>query len=238
MTDPTTHSCEGGSEPFSLKDADLGRSLIASETGHEVTQTLNYLRYLVKSRKSSPLDPEIVGFAVPEIERLERLVEHLRQFKLPALVLTEVALAERLEQCLSRLRESCAKMGVKWAMEVPQHLCVYTDNSYLERALHCLASHSVDNAPPESTITVRAAATDATFVEEISVELTDAGPPLLKSSPKDVFDVWTVHTPESQAARRAIAHRLLRHLGSTLTYEHTSGINVFRFSLPLARGTV
>lgn len=238
MTDPTTHSCEGGSEPLSLEVADLGRTLIASETGHEVTQTLNYLRYLVKTRKSSPLAPEIVGFAVPEIERLERLVEHLRQFKLPALVLTKVALAKRLEQCLSRLRESCAKLDVKWAMEVPQHLCVYTDNSYLERALYCLASHSLDNAPTESTITVRAAATDATFVEEISVELTDTGPPLLKSSPKDLFDVWTVHTPESQAARRAIAHRLLRHLGSTLTYEHASGINVFRFSLPLARGTV
>lgn len=237
MTAPTTHSGEDDSGPLSLGDVDLGRSLIASETGHEVTQTLNYLRYLVKSRQRSQLDPEIVGFAVPEIERLERLVEHLRQFKLPALVLTEVALAERLEQCLSMLRESCAKLDVKWAMEVPQHLCVYTDNSYLERALYCLASHSLDNAPTESTITVRAAATDATFVEEISVEITDTGPPLLKSSPKHLFDVWTVHTPESQAARRAMAHRLLRHLGSTLTHEHTSGINIFRFSLPLARGT-
>ena len=238
MTDPTTHSCEGDSAPLSLGDADLGRSLIASETGHEVTQTLNYLRYLVKSGQSSQLVPEIVGFAIPEIERLERLVEHLRQFKLPALVITEVALAERLEQCVSRLRESCAKMGVRWVIEVPRHLCVHTDDSYLARALHCLAGHAMDSAPSESIITVRAAATDATFAEEISVELTDAGPPLLKSSPKDVFDVWTVHTPESQAARRAIAHRLLRHLGSTLTYEHTSGINVFRFSLPLARGTV
>lgn len=238
MTDPTIHSCEDGSEPPSLGYADLGRSLIASETGHEVTQTLNYLRYLVKSGKSSQIVPEILGFAVPEIERLERLVEHLRQFKLPALVLTEVTLAERLEQCLSRLRESCAKRGVRWVIEVPRHLCVHTDNSYLARAFHCLASHSLDNAPSESTITVRAAATDATFAEEISVELTDTGPPLLKSSPKDLFDVWAVHTPESQAARRAIAHRLLRHLGSTLTYEHTSRINVFRFSLLLARGTV
>lgn len=238
MTDPTTHSCEDGPEPLALGEADLGRSLIASETGHEVTQTLNYLRYLVKSRKSSQIEPEIVGFAVPEIERLERLVEHLRRFKLPALVLTEVALAERLEQCLSKLRESCAKLGVRWAIEVPRHLCVHTDNSYLARALHCLVSHSLDNAPSESTITVRAAATNATFTEEISIELIDTGPPLLKSSPKDLFDVWTVHAPESQAARRAIAHRLLRHLGSTLTYEHTSGINVLGFSLPLARGTV
>lgn len=187
MTAPTTHSGEVDSGPLSIGDVDLGRSLIASETGHEVTQTLNYLRYLVKTRKSSQIEPEIVGFAVPEIERLERLVEHLRQFKLPALVLTEVALAERLEQCLSRLLEPCAKMGVKWAMEVPRHLCVHTDDFYLARALHCLASHSVDNAPSESTITVRAAATDATFAEEVSVELIDTGPPLLKSSPKDLF---------------------------------------------------
>lgn len=238
MTDPTTHSPEGDSAPLPLGEADLGRSLIASETGHEVTQTLNYLRYLVKNRQSGQIESEILSFAVPEIERLERLVEHLRQFKLPALVLTEVALAERLVQCRSRLREPCAKMGVRWVIEVPRHLYVLTDNSYLTRALHCLASHSLDNAPAESTITVRAAATAATFAEELCVEITDTGPPLPMSSPKDLFDVWAVHAPESQAARRAIAHRLLRHLGSTLTYEHASGINVFRFSLPLARGTV
>ena len=168
-----SHSSEGDSAPLPLGEADLGRSLIASETGHEVTQTLNYLRYLVKSRKSSQIEPEIVGFAVPEIERLERLVEHLRRFKLPALVLTEVALAERLEQCLSRLREPCAKMGFRWVIEVPRHLCVHTDNSYLTRALHSLVRHSLDNAPSESIITVRAAATAATFAEELCVEIPD-----------------------------------------------------------------
>ena len=236
MTDPTTDSCKDGAEP--LGGADFARSLIASETGHEVTQTLNYLRYLVKNRKSSQVDPDMVAYAVPEIERLERLVEHLRQFKLPVLVFTDVALAERLEQSLSMLRESCAKADLKWAMEVTRDLSVHTDNAYLARALGCLLSHCLENAPLGSIITVRAAATDATFAEEISVELIDTGPPLLKSSPKDLFDVWTVHTPESQAARRAMAHRLLRQLGSTLTYESTSGSNVFRFSLPLARGTV
>lgn len=238
MTQRLTPTATADPPSVLLEDAAITLNLIASETGHEAAQTLNYLRFLVQKAQGSQLAPELADFALPEIERLERLVQHLRQFKLPPLGLAEVALAARLEQTLSTLDETCAKAGTTWAIEVPSHLWVHTDASYLAKALHCLASHALGNAPPGTVVAIRAAATGLNRGEEISVEIVDCGPPLQDPSPRALFDVWTLHTPDSQAARRAIAHRLLRHLGSTLTYEHTGGSNVFRFSLPRARGTV
>ena len=58
----------------SAADAALTLSLISSETGHEAAQTLNYLRFLVQKLQGSQQAPELAGFALPEIERLERLV--------------------------------------------------------------------------------------------------------------------------------------------------------------------
>lgn len=219
-----------------LGDHAITLSLIASETGHEAAQTLNYLRFLVQKVQGSQAAPELAGFALPEIERLERLIQHLRQFKLPPLVLTEVALAARLEQALSMLSDARATAGVTATVEAQSGLYVHTDASYLATVLRCLATHALANAPPGSSIRVRAARTEAAFEKEILIELTDTGPALPDMSPRALFDVWTLHTPDSQAARRAMAHRLLRHLGSTLTYEHTGGSSVFRFSLPAAPG--
>lgn len=219
-----------------LGDHAIILSLIASETGHEAAQTLNYLRFLVQKLQGSQQAPELAGFALPEIERLERLVQHLRQFKLPPLVLTEVALAALFEHILSTLNDARATAGVTWTIEAQSCQYVHTDASYLTTALRCLATHALANAPPGSVIRVRAARIDGVFEKEILVEITDAGAPLPDTSPRALFDVWTLHAPDSQAARRAIAHRLLRYLGSTLTYEYTGGSSVFRCSLPAAPG--
>lgn len=184
MTQAPTHV---GTASASGVDATVALSLISSEVGHEVVQALNYLRFLVKNTQSGQLAPEILGFAVSEIERLTRLVQHLRHFRLPPLALKEVALADRVEQTLSGLCDGTA--DVKWTLEVPRHLVLQTDAAFLAGALGSLSSHALVNAPPGSVVTVRAAATDWNRGEEISVEVVDCGPPLPDPSPRALFDV-------------------------------------------------
>ena len=166
---------------------------------------------------------------------LERLVEHLRHFKLPPLVLINAALADIITQSLSALCAACGEMGVTLALEVPRNLYVQVDATYFAKSMHCLVKHALENAPSGSNLTVRATPENAAAQASVSIEVVDSGPPLKESSPEAIFGVWNFLKPESQAARRVFAHRLLRNLGSTLAYEYTGGGNVFRFSLPLAR---
>lgn len=236
MTQPTTSPCATDTEIPPLAETTLALNLISSEVGHELVHTLNYLRFLLQNSKGSSVPSEVVDFATPEIERLEGLIAHLRQFKLPTPELTNIALAEIINQSLSLLHQASVKAQVTWALEVPRHLCVYADAAYLATALRCMAKHSIENAPPGSTITVRAAASNAAYQESVLIEVIDCGPPLADANPAGLFNLWVIQPFESQTARRAFAHRLLRDLSGTLAYEYAGGCTTFRLSLPIARG--
>ena len=74
MSQILTDVCAPPPDPLSLQDAAIALNLISSEAGHEVVQTLNYLRFLVRNKQSSGVTSEIIDFAVPEIDPASRTV--------------------------------------------------------------------------------------------------------------------------------------------------------------------
>lgn len=234
MFHPLTSICSASTENSSLESTVLALDLLSSETAHELVHVLNYLRFLVRSNNGHGVSAELVDFAAPEIERLEQLLSHLRQFKLPALALKYVALADLLEQCAALFRDACARAHVELILEAAEHIVAYIDPAALTTVLRCLVNHALHHSARGSNILIRMAH-DASSPGSVAVEIIDNGPLLPDPSPAALFDVWNIGTAETQTARRVFALRLVRNLGGTLTFEQTDGRNVFRISLPAAR---
>ena len=235
MSPPATSLGPLASGASSPENTALALDLISSEASHELVHALNYLRFLVRSHQRSGVSAELVGYATPEIERLEQLLSHLHRFKLPALQLKNVALAELLAQSLSPVRAACTQAQVALCIEVPTHLSAYVDAAALSSALRYLLKHALENSHPGSCITVRAAA-DTSPYGGLQLEVVDGGPPLQDSTPTALFDVWDIGAAEDQVSRRVFAQRLIRNLGGSLTFERVSCSNVFRITLPTAPG--
>ena len=233
---PSTHSvpAPGAAPP---EDIALALDLLSSEAGHELVHALNYLRFLVRSSQGRGVSAELVDYAVPEIERLEQLLDHLRRFKLPALTLKIIPLRELLEQSLATLRDACAQAQVELSLECPANLLAYVDATAMQAAVRYLLKHALANVPPGSRITVRAA-TEASPHGRLHIEVADSGPPPPDSTPAALFNVWGFEATEDQTSRRVFALRLIRNLGGTLTFERTSDCNLFRISLPAAPGAL
>src|SRR4051812_3510262 len=90
----------------------LALHVVSVEVGHELTHTLNYLRFLVGHTDTSGVTADLIGYASQETERLEQLLGHLRPFRLPTPALADIQVRECIEQGFSAIRDACLGVGV------------------------------------------------------------------------------------------------------------------------------
>jgi signal transduction histidine kinase len=208
-------------------DVAVALSLLSGEVIHEVTHTLNFLRLLQDS--ASDTDAEITRFAQAELERTQRMVRHLRRLKLPAPEREDVSLAEVITQSIERVQESVAQRGLSIEARIPVDAVVRDDAECLRSALRNMLLDMLDRAPAGSSIAITA---PACAPQPLQLEFSDEGEAL---PGPDVMEAdWQNEVPSRPPiSRRTLAHRLLRHLGWSMSYERHARRNVIRLTAPM-----
>lgn len=229
MTSP-----EGGIHRIPIDAAAFGEvatalSLIGAEVIHEVTHTLHFLRFLQQESCSST-DPEIVRFGGIELDRMQHLLGDLRRFKLPVPELRVASLSWLVGQCIERARESAAPCVLSVEVGIPSEIVVCTDVGCLGSALKHLLRDALARVPKGSSVVIRA---DTSAGHPLWIELSDAGEALpdRDAVPLDWRDLAS---PLAPTFRRMMAHRLLRHIGWSMSYERQGDRNVFRLTAPMS----
>jgi len=214
-----------------LSDVAVVAGLLSSEVNHELAQTLNFLRYLL-GQLGDESGGEVGTFARTEIERLTRLVQHLRVFKLPSPTLADVVLAEFTASCIARVQDAAELRRTVLIAEVPDSLRIRTDVEYLGAAVVQMLEHAIANSPPGSSVTIRALLIESSAQASMRMDVIDCGPALSQAKPAALFEIWGMVPIGGPAQRRAVAQRLLRHLGGALSYERREDRNIFSIAMP------
>lgn len=209
-------------------DVAVALSLLSGEVLHEVTHTLNFLRLFLQEPVSDA-DGEISRFAKAELERMQRMIGHLRRLKLPTPQLADVALSDLVRQSIEQVRASVAQGTLSIDAHIPADVVVRTDAECLRSAFRNLLLDALDRSPAKASILITA---DASGQQPLQLEFFDEGEAL---PTRDVaaLDGWSAGLPTSSAFRRALAHRLLRHLGWSMNCERRAQRNVIRLTAPV-----
>ena len=175
-----------------LPDEVVTRHLLSTELGHDLAHTLTFLRYLTGSlddglAAGQSLE-EVRGFALREIERMEKVLGHLRKLKLPTPGLLPGDLHAIIERSIEQLGELSGAMTVEVCIEPTAS--VRTDEGFLGAALHHLLRHAAANASAERRITLHASPLSVGSDARVRMDILDEGPPLSVSDPAALFDAW------------------------------------------------
>lgn len=211
-----------------FSDVSVALSLVGGEVLHEVTHTLNFLRVFLLQQPASGAD-EISHFAKVEHDRLQCMIAHLRRLKLPVAKLTHVSLSILVSESVKHIQESAAHRRLSIHTHIPADAVVRTDEECLRTALRKLLLDALERAPKDTPLTIAAEASDQ---QPLQLEISEEGEAL---SDQDATPLgWqSAGLPSTSTFRRALAHRLLRHLGWSLSYERRAQHNVFRLLAPL-----
>jgi C4-dicarboxylate-specific signal transduction histidine kinase len=210
-------------------DVATALSLLSAEVIHEVTHTLNFLRFLLQQAPPGDAGTEMPRFANTEIERMQRMVGHLRRFKLPAPQPTEVSLSEVVERSIARVQEPVARQDPPIESRVRSDVWVRTDVECLASALRNLLLEARDRAPAGAALVITA---EAPTQQPLHLDISDEGA-ALPDHAAAAPDWWDVGPPQTPRCRRVLAHWLLQHIGWSMSYERREQRNVFRLTAPM-----
>ncbi|MFO0579764.1 MAG: hypothetical protein U1A78_37805 [Polyangia bacterium] len=200
--------------------------MLGAEALHEVTHILSFLRLLTQ-QPSELAAAELQHFAQGELERMQRLAAHLRRFKLPAPQNEEVHLVQVIAQCVERVRDVLEAHGLHVEVEIPAEVAVQTDAPCLVAALCGLLLELLEEAPAGCVVRIAVTSSAQTVQLELSIEC--AGSAERARSELRWWELWPLETPSS---RRLLAGKRLRHLGWSLTEEHSSTRTLLRLTAP------
>lgn len=209
-------------------DVAVALSLLSSEVLHEVTHTLNFLRLLL-GEPASDANAELTRFGRAELERMQRMVRHLRTLKLPTPELAEVSLSDLVRQSIEQVRASVAQGALSIDAHIPTDVVVRTDAECLRSAFRNLLLDALDRSAAETSVLITA---DASGQQPLQLEFLDEGE-AIPTRDGAALDGWSAGRPTTAAFRRVLAHRLLRHLGWSMDCERRAQRNVIRLTAPV-----
>lgn len=205
-------------------------AVLGGEALHEITHTVSFLRLLAQQAAELPA-AEVARFAQGELDRMQRLAGHLRRFKLPPLQLEEVRLRPVIADCIDRARRPLEARGIQAENAVSADCVVQADVQCLGAALRSLVHAAGEQTPAGSQLRMTVAASER---EPVQLELVAETSEQTEPTQAELHwrELWPLGTP---AAHRLIAHKLLRHMGWSLTEEHEPTRTRFRLTAPPRR---
>lgn len=221
-------SGEKGPEADGFGEAAAALAVLGAEALHEITHTLNFLRFLTQPPLGDVSEAESARFAQTELERLQRLITHLRRFKLPTPQLEDVRLALLVMECVEQARGAWEVRGIRVEAALPADCAVQADTRCLRAALGHLIHYVVEQAPAGSRLLITAPDSDRQPVQlEFSVEGT-----VRSTDGRDAPPWWELWPLETAPSRRLLGHKLLRHIGWSLSESPPPSPFVLRLIAP------
>ena len=214
-------------EPFG--DVATALSLLSAEAIHEVTYTLNFLQFFLQQEPGSEAAAETARFANTEFDRMHRLIGALRRFKLPVPEPMEVSVSTLVGQCIDQVQDAAVRRALSIEFRIAPETMIRTDAACLGSALRNLLLDALERVPAGTPIMITAICSDQ---QPLLLELSDGGA-ALPDHAATPLNGWDMGPLMSAVYRRTIAHWLLRHVGWSMSYEHTAQGNVFRLTAPL-----
>jgi signal transduction histidine kinase len=209
--------------------------LVAGEVSHELAHTLTFLRCLAEepgSPESHALSSEDGQLARRQIERLQRMLRHLRKLTLPPPERESVPGVDTLRRAAAAAAELLTTKRLTWAWAVPAPLMLRSDAPLFYLLARDLLVAVARGADQEGTITVQATLPSGRDGGTLEVWRTASGE--APSPATDSFDPWTAMLSDSADLGLAVCHRIARTLGWELAVIANEGRAGFRLLIPAA----
>lgn len=220
-----------------LLELDRLRAQFVAEVSQELRTPL--AAALLALEADSPTSPSARG-ALRPLRRLRGLVDELLELsRIDARMVTADGLATDLPPSLIALvedfRGAFQANRVEVSLELPDttQTLVPLGAAALDRIIVNMLGHALRRAPRDSTVRVRAQRTDG----RVTVEVSDAGPPLPAEFLPHVFERFAVGpSPLGDAVGLALARELVDLSGGRIECESTQTQTTLRATWPLAAG--
>lgn len=216
-------------------DRQAALDLLAGEVSHELAHTLTFLRCLSEepgSPESPALSPEDGQLARRQIERLQRMLRHLRQLTLPPPARELVPGLDMLRLAAADAAELLAtkRLSLTWA--VPAPLMLLSDAPLFYLLARDLLAAVARDTEKEGAITIQA--TLPSGREGGTIEVWRSASGAAQPLARDPFDPWAAMLSDNADLGLSVCHRIARTLGWELIATSDEGCAGFRLLIPAA----
>jgi len=213
-------------------DRQAALDLLAGEVSHELAHTLTFLRCLSEESGSPALSSEDGQLARRQIERLQRMLRHLRRLTLPPPEREPVPGLSILRRAAAEVADLLATKRATLTWAVPQGLMLRTDAPLFYILARDLLTAVARDAETESIVILQVTLPSGRDGGTIEVWRNASGP--ARSLTSDPFDPWAAMISEDGDLGLAVCHRIARTLGWELVATSDEGRAGFRLLIPAA----
>lgn len=215
--------------------ASLGK--LSAGIAHEIRNPLTGITLLLDDLHDRPsLDPEsqeMMGRALEEIERVERLINALLNYAaLPKSEFREADINRTVDETLLFFRKACEKNGVSLASHLEDLPRFFFDPEKIRQVLLNLLRNALIATPRGGVITV---ATDMA-AEGIIIRVSDTGQGINDADIRLVFDPFFTRSSGGTGLGLSITQRIIEEHHGTIDVNSREGKGtVFTITLPYNR---
>ncbi len=213
-------------------DRQAALDLLAGEVSHELAHTLTFLRCLSAGSGPPALSSEDEQLARRQIERLQRMLRHLRQLTLPPPEREPVPGLDILRRAAAEVADLVAIKRVNFTWAVPAPLMLRSDAPLFYVLARDLLAGAARDAETEGTIVVQATLPSGREGGTIEVWRSASG----EAQPlaRDPFDPWAATLSGNADLGLAVCYRVARTLGWELVATAETGRAGLRLLIPAA----
>lgn len=233
------HHHDADEHPMDRRRLDTSRldrqaafDLLAGEVSHELAHTLTFLRCLSEGSGSPALSAEDGQLARRQIERLQRMLRHLRQLTLPPPEREPVPGLDVLQRAAAEIADllTTKRLTLTWA--VPAQFMLRSDAPLFYILARDLLAAVARDAETEGTVVIQAALPNVREGGTIEVWRSASG----EAQPlaRDPFDPWAAMLSPNADLGLAVCYRLARTLGWELVAAADTGRAGLRLLIPAA----
>jgi two-component system sensor histidine kinase KdpD len=207
----------------------LTLSALGAEIRHEMVYPMNFLRGLLRrSAGGLPLDGEDLSMARLEIERMDRLVQSLREHELPPPPLGPLPLLAAVERALIVLREQLEHKHLSVSVDIPAGLHVHAEMDSAIQLFSNLLRNAAQSTPEHGALGVR-------YRDEASapsIEVWDTGPGIPEELAGILFTRRVSTRADGFGIGLTVVERIARSFRWTVSFSREGGLTCFRLTLP------
>lgn len=211
------------SAAFLLKAAQLeGRAALdalAADISHQLSHALAFLRCLTIA-DSTELTAEDRELATVEVERIQLLMRQLLTLRLPSPLRVPTPALQLLKQASASLSAPKATRNIELVLDVPEDVVLHAEPGLIYILMRDMLASAIARAASDSTVT--ACLLSGIAPAEATLTVTSGSNDTSAAPLEDPFNPWNSHTGSPGPLGLAVAYRIARTLGWTLSVSSTS----------------
>lgn len=208
---------------FLMKAAQLeGRAALdalAADISHQLSHALAFLRCLTIA-DSTELTAEDRELATVEVERIQLLMRQLLVLRMPSPLRVPTPALQLLKQASAALSAPKAARNVELVLDVPEHVVLHAEPGLLYILIRDMLASAIARAAPDSIVT--ACLLPANASAEATLTIKTSSHDAAVSPLEDPFNPWNSNTGAPGPLGLAVAYRIARTFGWTLSASSTS----------------